>query len=65
MSIKNLILTIIIMIIWQSMIYGCISFFYWESNPRLWPWDGRFFQIFFGFVLGLIISLGFYFESKE
>ena len=53
------------MIIWQSMIYGCISFFYWESNPRLWPWDGRFFQIFFGFVLGLIISLGFYFESKE
>jgi len=56
MNTKKLLAAIIVMIIWQFFVYGCISFFYMEPNPKLWPWDGRFFQVGFGFILGLVLS---------
>jgi hypothetical protein len=42
---------------WSAFSYGCIAFFYWESNPQKWPWDGRYFMVFFGFLIGAAIGV--------
>ena len=56
MKIKNLLIAILVTLVWSLFVYGCISFFYMQLNPKLWAWDGRFFQVFFGFGLGVLIA---------
>ena len=57
MKIKNLLITILVALVWSLFVYGCISFYFMQMNPKLWPLDGRFFQIGFGFILGLIFGV--------
>jgi len=64
MNIKKLLAAFLVMLIWIAFVYGCIAFFYMQANPKLWPWDGIFFMVGFGFVIGAIFTAGAYFNVK-
>lgn len=65
MNIKKLVVALFFMLAWIAFMYGCISFFYMETNPKLWAWDGRFFQVFFGFVLSIAVGVVVYSFDEE
>jgi hypothetical protein len=53
-------------LLWSAFVYGLISFFFWEGDPEKWPWDGRYFMVFFGFLMSLVAGVAiFVIESSD
>ncbi len=44
-------------VLWSAFVYGCIAFFYLQGNPQKWSWDGRYFMVFFGFLISAIAGV--------
>lgn len=57
MKLKSIIIAVLVYIVWSTLVYLSICFYYMELNPKNWSWDGRYFQVFLGFFFGLFVAL--------
>lgn len=53
---KSCLIFLLCVMIWLAYIYGMIAFYYFEIDPSKWGWDGKYFMVSFGFVIGIIVA---------